>query len=182
MLRGGRYSGDFRKLNTVYRMPDPWRMALEAEQFRFAETNRLIREQFGRVRSILEVGCGEGHQSLYLQRMCDCLTGLDVSARAVKRAGRRCPPANFLVGDLYAQEVSVLAPFDLVVACEVLYYMSDLPSTLQRIRTIGRSCLLTYFEAEGETLDQHVGEFLPGACGQIIEFEQRRWRARWWHG
>jgi len=181
MLRGVRYSNDYRKLDNAYRMADPWLMTSPAEQFRFTETNRLIRVQFGRVHSLLEIGCGEGHQSLYLQQVCDGLTGLDVSARAVKRASSRCPQAKFLVGDIFSQEVSALAPFDLVVACEVLYYMSDLPAILQRMQTICRSGLVTYFEGERETIQQYVLEFLPRTFGEIIEFEQTRWHVLWWH-
>jgi len=62
-------------------------------------------EQFGRVSSLLEIGCGEGHQSAQLQLVCDRLTGLDVSGRAVKRARGRCPGGEFLVGDVFSQEV-----------------------------------------------------------------------------
>jgi len=181
VLRDVRYSNNYRKLDAVYRMGNPWGMTSSAEQFRFTETNRLILREFGRVQSLLEIGCGEGHQSLYLQDVCDSLTGLDVSARAVRRACRRCPQANFLVGDVFSQEVSALAPFDLVVACEVLYYISDLAATLQRLRIISRSCLLTYFEGERETLDRYVGEFLPGTHSEIIAFEQLRWHALWLH-
>lgn len=181
-MRGVRYSNDYRKLDNAYRMADPWLMTSPAEQFRFTETNRLILERIGRVHSILEIGCGEGHQSLYLQQVCDRLTGLDVSARAVKRAGSRCPQANFFVGDIFSHEVSTLAPFDLVVACEVLYYISDLPATLQRMRTIGRSCLVTYFDGERETLDRYVSDCLPGIFSEIIEFEQSWWHLLWWHG
>lgn len=180
-LRGVRYSNDYRKLDAAYRMADPWIMTSPAEQFRFIETNRLILENFGRVRSLLEIGCGEGHQSLHLQQVCDRLTGLDVSGRAVRRACIRCPQAKFLVGDIFSQEVSALAPFDVVVACEVLYYMSDLPATLQQIRTLTGNCLVTYFDGERETLDRHVLELLPGAFSEIIEFKQSRWRVLLWH-
>lgn len=181
-LRGIRYSNDYGKLDTVYRIADPWLMTAPAEQFRFTETNRLILQKIGRVHSLLEIGCGEGHQSLYLQQVCDRLTGLDVSARAVRRAHSRCQQAKFLVGDIFSQEVSALAPFDLVVACEVLYYMSDLPAALQRIRTICHSCLLTYVDGERETLERHTSEFLPETFSETIEFEQTRWQAVWWHG
>src|SRR2546422_10776958 len=85
-LRDVRYSNDYKKLNTFYTVPDPWLMSSPAEQFRFRETNRLIVAKFGRVASLLEIGCGEGHQSVYLQHVCNRLIGLDVSARAVKRA------------------------------------------------------------------------------------------------
>ncbi len=66
-------------------------MDAEAQRFRFAETNRIIGEQFGHVGSILEVGCGEGHQSQALLEVCDELVGIDVSARAVERHAVAAP-------------------------------------------------------------------------------------------
>jgi SAM-dependent methyltransferase len=179
-LRDIRYSSDYKKLDTCYTVPDPWLMASPSEQFRFRATNKLILAKFGRVASVLEIGCGEGHQSLYLQNVCDRLTGLDVSVRAVKRARSRCPQAGFLVGDIFSQEISALAPFDLVVACEVLYYMIDVPAALRQIRSLGRNCLITYFSGEMETLDRQVVVSLPGTRSEVLAFEQVRWRALWW--
>jgi SAM-dependent methyltransferase len=166
-LRGVRYKSDYTKLDAIY------------EEYRFAETNRLILEKFGRVGSLLEVGCGEGHQSLQLWKTCDRLIGCDVSARAVKRAGGRCPKGEFLVGDIFSDRVLARAPFDLVVACEVLYYMSDVGAALRRMRELGRNSLVTYFGGEMETLDSQVLT-LPGAASEILEFEGVRWRAAWW--
>jgi len=178
-LRNVRYSSNYKKLDAFYAVADPWRMTSAAEEFRFRQTNRLILEKFGRVATVLEVGCGEGHQSLYLQHVCDRLMGLDVSARAVKRARRRCPQGEFLVGDVFSSEVSVLAPFDLVVACEVLYYMIDVPAALRKIRTLGRNCLISYFGDEVGTLDRQVFDSFPEARSEILEFEQFRWRVLW---
>jgi SAM-dependent methyltransferase len=181
-LRGVRYSSDYKKLDALYTVPDPWLMTSPSEQFRFRETNRVIREHFGRPASLLEIGCGEGHQSLHLQYACNRLTGLDVSARAVKRARSRCPQGEFLVGDIFSREISALAPFDLVVACEVLYYMADVAGALRQIQVLGRNCLITYFGGEMETLDRQVSASLPGAPSEILEFDQSRWRALWWYG
>ena len=132
-LSGTHYSDNHKKLNMLYAMSDPWHMDSPVEQYRFAVTNELILKEFGQVGSILEIGCGEGHQSTHLKQVCDHLTGIDVSARAIKRARKRCPRCEFLIGDVFSQEVVVFAPFDLVFACEVLYYVSNVASTLQRM-------------------------------------------------
>jgi len=83
------------------------------------------------------------------------------------------------VGDVFSSEVSVLAPFDLVVACEVLYYMIDVPAALRKIRTLGRNCLISYFGDEVGTLDRQVFDSFPEARSEILEFEQFRWRVLW---
>ena len=180
-LRGVSYSNNYKKLDRFYMVDDPWGMDSRWDQYRFAETNRLILEKFGRVGSLLEIGCGEGHQSLHLRQVCDRLTGLDVSTRAVKRARRRCSQDEFLVGDVFFQEIGAQAPFDLVCACEVLYYMSDVPAALRRMRALGRNNLLTYFAGQMATLDSQVLS-LPGVVSEVLEFEHARWRAAWWRG
>lgn len=181
-LRGVRYSSDYKKLDAVYAVPDPWGMASSEEQFRFRETNRFILEKFGSVGSILEIGCGEGHQSVYLQSVCKQLTGIDVSERAVKRAQCRCPRGEFLVGDIFSPKVSSLGPFDLIVACEVIYYMRDVPGALEKMRALGRNCLITYYEGELKNLDPQVLAFCPEALSEVIEFQKGWWRVTWWYG
>jgi SAM-dependent methyltransferase len=178
-LRGLRYSSDYAKLDAIYRIGDPWHMVSASEEYCFAETNRLILEKFGRVGSLLEIGCGEGHQSLHLRQVCSDLIGVDVSGRAVERARRRCPGSEFFVGDIFSPWVRAKAPFDLVVACEVLYYMSDVPTVLRCMREIGRNGFVTYFDREMKTLDPDVLS-LHGVAGDIIEYGNVRWRAVWW--
>jgi len=180
-LRGTRYTSKYAKLNALYVMDDPWNMASPSERYRFAETNRLILQNFGKVDTILEIGCGEGHQSLYLRELCNRLVGLDVSYIAVKRARRRCPRGEFLVGDVFCQEIYAQAPFDLVVGCEVLYYMEDVPAALRQMQALGRNNFVTYFSGEIKKMDLQVLS-LPGATSDVIEFENSRWSAAWWHG
>jgi predicted TPR repeat methyltransferase len=74
-------------------------MNSEAERFRFATTSRLILNHFGRSKKLLEIGCGEGHQSEKLANVCDKL--FDVSRRAVERAARRGTRGLFAVGDVF---------------------------------------------------------------------------------
>lgn len=179
-LRDIHYKSNYAKLNLIYMVHDPWRVkASPGETYRFNETNRLIQDKFGHVGSLLEIGCGEGHQSLQLGVVCDRLIGLDVSKRAVERARQRFPAGEFLVGDIFSQSVGVHAPFDLVVACEVLYYMSDVPAVLRQMQLLGRNNLVTYYDRTMKTLDLQILS-LPGVKSEILEFEGVRWRVAWW--
>jgi len=180
-LRGVTYRDKYKKLNRLYLIGNPWRLDSPGEQYRFAETNRLIAENFGRVGSLLEIGCGEGHQSLCLLNVCDRLIGLDVSIRAVERARKKCPSGEFLVGSLFSNVADTNALFDLVVACEVLYYMSDVSASLRRMQVLGRNCLVTYWDGVMKDLDPLVLS-LPGVVSKIIKFQNTRWRVAWWPG
>jgi 2-polyprenyl-3-methyl-5-hydroxy-6-metoxy-1,4-benzoquinol methylase len=184
-LRGVRQNDAHGRLDLAYKVADPWHMDSEQERFRFIETNRVIRERIGeRVGSILEVGCGEGHQSEVLARLCDRLTGIDVSPTAVERARRRLPAASFefAAGDLYAQPwAGERDRFDLVTACEVIYYMSDRPKFLRTIDALGKACLVTYFSPAARKVEAEVMA-MPGAQKTSFKFADTEWTAVWWKG
>lgn len=134
------------RLDRAYALEDPWNMGSELENARFSWTNQIIQSQFGAMDSILEVGCGEGHQTVHLQRLCGSMHGVDVSARAIEHARARLPGARFAVADIHNQPWRVDGgSYDLVTACEVLYYVSDIGGTLDRMSRLGKHCLVTVY-------------------------------------
>lgn len=156
-LRNLTASDNHRQLDRLYALPDPWDMRSAREQHRCAMTNAIIESKLGRVETILELGCGEGHQSQHLMLLCDQLYGLDVSPRAVMRARQRVPEARIEIGTLPV--VPWTPPggrFDLVVACEVLYYMSDVPAAISRMSELGRACLVTFFGPSARLVAGHL--------------------------
>ncbi|MEM6374588.1 MAG: class I SAM-dependent methyltransferase [Pseudomonadota bacterium] len=134
MLRGTSFSDAHGKLKTLYTVEDPWDMASEREQYRFQETNRQLTEVAPHFGHVLELGCGEGHQTLHLAQIANQISGIELSPKAVARAQARCPEGTFRAGQIEA--VRTLFPntrFDLITGCEVLYYVSDLESVLQSL-------------------------------------------------
>jgi 2-polyprenyl-3-methyl-5-hydroxy-6-metoxy-1,4-benzoquinol methylase len=182
-LRGVRQNDAHERLERAYQMRDPWHMDADREQFRFAETARVIEKRIGsRFEHLLEIGCGEGHQSVHLTRLTDTLTGIDVSTTAIRRARRRVPEAAFLAGDLFAQEwAHELGRFDLVTACEVLYYMSDVRGFLRAMDRLGGACFVTWFAPASRLCEGPVLS-MPGA--QLTRFRHGgdEWCAAWWTG
>ena len=141
-------------MNRLYYLRDPWRLEGPDEQFRFQETKRLIKKRIGtQFRCMLELGCGEGLQTQYLSDLADCVFGVDASPLAIKRArARKIPNAAFYVGDLNTWKTSQQS-CDLVLACEILYYLSDLEFAYRRLNSFGRHCLVSYHRGAFERLD-----------------------------
>ena len=180
-LRQVHYADRGDKLDRLYRIENPWQMDSATEQARFAWTNRLVETEFGRPSSILEIGCGEGHQSQHLVRACDRLYGIDISSRAVRRAARRCPDATFAAGDPFSFRLpDMAAPVDLVVACEVIYYVKDVAGFLARLSQLGRACLVTYYHGQAAALGPYLAA-VASRGHERFSFEDTEWSAVWWH-
>lgn len=180
-LRNVRDNDNHKGLNRLYAMPDPWGMASEREQSRFRQTNEIIRARIGRVDRILEVGCGEGHQSEHLIQLCTHLDGLDVSSRAVVRASERIPDGRFGVGHLGALPwvLKEHESYDLVVACEVLYYLNDVAHAVERMSRLGRTCFVTFFCPAARKIASHLDK-VPGLERGWIYHEPYAWLWAMW--
>ena len=178
LLKRVRYSNNTRNINNIYFLRNPWKLNSKREIFRFEETNKIILDNFGKVNSLLEIGCGEGYQSEYLSRVCNSFTGIDVSSRAIKRARIKFPNFNFSVNDFIKKDLGE-ASFELILACEVLYYMSNVPEIINKMRDHSQYCLVTYFSREIPFLDPLILS-IPSCSSTLIELEDIAWRIAWW--
>lgn len=179
-LRGVGPNDNHERLDLAYSIADPWNMDSPGEASRFEGTNRIIEREFGPMDSLLELGCGEGHQTRHLAQLASLVYGLDVSEKAVERARARLPQAKFAATDIFGQPWSgEVQRFDLVTACEVLYYMSDVESTLRRMSELGRNCLVTIFAPAARRVGPHLDR-IPGLRKDWIWFGGTVWLVCWW--
>jgi 2-polyprenyl-3-methyl-5-hydroxy-6-metoxy-1,4-benzoquinol methylase len=99
----------------------------------------------GPVRSVLEIGVGEGFLSGYLSEKLPTVRfcGVDASTEALSRLQRLFPRIEAHVGDAY--DLSGLAgPFDLVLCAEVLEHLREPIRALDAIASLRpRRALLT---------------------------------------
>ncbi len=180
-LRGVGGSDNHARLDLAYAVADPWNMESPLERARFEQTNAVIERAFGPVGSVLELGCGEGHQTAWLARLSREQYGVDVSAQAIERARVRLPSAQFAATDIFGQPWGD-APgrFDLVTACEVLYYLSDPAATIARMRQLAPRGLVTIFAPACGRVGPHL-EAVPGLRKDWIFHGGTAWLVGWWN-
>lgn len=167
-------------LERLYKVTDPWSLDSPLEHARFVATNNAIEANFGKVDTLLEIGCSEGVQSTYLRRLCNTLHGIEVSATALERAKLRIPDAHLSVGDLTQQRyLEDGQHFDLVVACEVLYYVKDVRGTIDLMNHVGDACFVTFFAPEARKLTAVVEE-MPQVTKSWFVHEGVTWLMAWW--
>jgi SAM-dependent methyltransferase len=157
---------------------DPWH--LSREQSRFADTNGIIERRFGRIGAMLEIGCGEGYQSAWLARLCDHLTGLDISEDALARARALLPSGRFLLSGLPDIPLPASTPrFDLAVACEVLYFAPDMTAAIARMRDLAPRGLVTGLERKWRRFGAAV-DGLPNLAIDRIADADNTWLVATW--
>ena len=175
VFRGVDFSDKHGAFETAYLVSDPYDLESPQEQHRFVQTNCIIEENFGHVGNILEIGCGEGRQSFYLQELCGGLEGIDISNRAVERARKRCPRGIFRQGDI----INCSGHFDLVTAFEVIYYSSDIEKVLERMSALGDACIISYWQGYAERLDPYF-KHIPASERASINYGDVTWNVVWW--
>jgi SAM-dependent methyltransferase len=175
-------AGDRAAMSRLYLVDDPWRLDSPAERHRFEETARFVREKISnRFTSMLEIGCGEGLQTKYLAALTERIVGVDPSLHAIKRAsGKNIPNALFEVGDLDTYASRCQERFDIVTACELLYYLPDLNQAFAQLSKLGRTCLVTYYQGAFGQLDQYFNG--KGVTSEFIEGPDCKWKIVYWSG
>lgn len=164
----------------AYLLPDPWGLETAQQRARYEWTTQLVLEQFGKVQSLLEIGCGEGQQSRHLLPICQQLTGVDLSRRAVMRARERVPEARFVVGNPLAVGGGFSrAPFELALACEVIYYAKEPAFALAAMSRLARNSLVTLHEPSAGSALSHLWR-LAGENRASLSVGGTTWLAAWW--
>lgn len=172
------YAGDRSALNRLYLLGDPWQLEAAGERFRFEQTARIIRERIGtHFDTLLEIGCGEGLQTEYFAPFARNVVGLDLSSKAINRArARKLPNASFSIGDLLNWKCD--SRFDLVMACEVLYYLQDLDEAYAKLECLGKNCLVTYHQGAFDRLDKFFAA--REVLSETIQGVNCAWRVVYW--
>jgi SAM-dependent methyltransferase len=111
-----RTAADF---NLYYAAPDPWHIS--HARFRDKVLRRRLKP-FIRDKSVLELGCGEGHLTHAIFSEARSVVGIDISDVAIARAkSLNLPNARFESADFLHASFD---GYDVIAALECVYYLS----------------------------------------------------------
>ena len=105
--------------NRYYAVPDPWHISRAG--FRDKVLRRCL-TPFIREKSVLELGCGEGHLTQVIFNKARSVVGVDISDVAIARAkSLNLRNARFESDDLLRTSFE---GYDIIAAIECIYYLS----------------------------------------------------------
>jgi SAM-dependent methyltransferase len=128
------------------------------------------------VRSVLDVGCGEGSWGVELRKLRPAIhyAGIDSSAYAVERFGRARNLHHGRIGDLAKLDLG-RESFDLIVCADVLHYVPDaeitaaLPALVDRLDGVA---YLSAFTREDDPTGDMTGWIARPAAWYRAQFRR----------
>src|SRR2546423_13588576 len=105
--------------NRYYATPDPW--GVSRATFRDRVLRRHVTRSI-RNKSVLELGCGEGHLTQAIFQKARSVIAIDISAVAIARA-KSLDVRNASFESAYLLDIS-FAGYDVIVAIECIHYLS----------------------------------------------------------
>ena len=107
------------EFDSYYQTPDPWRIG------RASRRDKALSQIIGPYvtkKTVLELGCGEGHLTATIFKRASSIKGIDISPIAISRANTlSLPNASFEASDFLNVR---FAGYDVIAAIECLYYLS----------------------------------------------------------
>lgn len=159
VIKDGKFVGEFEKM--YQECDNPWHQMEEANiSYSRADTINSI-HRF-KLRHVLEAGCGLGYFTAYLAEHCHnvCITGMDISDTAIKKAKSNFPQLTFVQGDLSNLDGKMLERYDGIVFSEIMWYILDnLDSILKKIKDVLRGGTLIVNQTFYKSVQQYGREF-----------------------
>lgn len=106
---------------------DPWFQSAEsgamARYYDFSRKRLVEALRPHRTGSGLEIGCGHGHLTAYLQKsLCVQMTGIDIAQKAVEKA-QELHRQRFLVSDIIGKDFEPPGSYAFVLWAQMLWYV-----------------------------------------------------------
>lgn len=89
------------------------------------------------IRSVLDVGCGDGYLCSILKEKIEAVSGIDISETRIKRAKKRFNGIDFRAGDATALPYKDNS-FDLVIDVEVLEHVPNLNKSVKEMTRVSK--------------------------------------------
>ncbi|MDQ2855820.1 MAG: methyltransferase domain-containing protein [Acidobacteriota bacterium] len=121
------------------------------------------------VKSVLDVGCGAGHNLYALAASGKYhLAGIDVSHKALEMARGLVPEAEFHLMDVQAQTLD--ARFDLVISLQVIEHIPDDLAVIRNMRRMSnRYVMIATMQGKMRASESRIGHLRNYSSKELVE-------------
>lgn len=136
--------------DSYYKSPDPWGISNASRRDR--ALSQVI-APYVSGKSVLELGCGEGHLTASVFRNAASVHGIDISPTAISRATvLSLPNASFQTSDFLNVG---FAGYDVIAAIECIYYLApdEREAFFRKLTSLARQPA-RYSSSRGRSSDQ----------------------------
>ena len=130
-------------------------------------------EQFAQGKDVLDIGCGTGYGTAYLQAVAKSCIGIDLSKSAIRFARKRYPETQTLVMDAHSLKLPPQS-VDLVVSTENFEHLRDQEKSLKEAVRVLRSQGVCFIAtpsrdvSNGKKNPYHVREFTASELKALL--------------
>jgi tRNA (mo5U34)-methyltransferase len=118
--------------------------SLRVNEARMAALRPVLKEvatALGDLRNVLDIGCGVGYFSKFLDELGFKVVGMDGRAENIVEASRRLPGIDFRVADVEDPQFCPNRQFDFVLCFGLLYHLENPLRALRNLSTVARQAL-----------------------------------------
>jgi 2-polyprenyl-3-methyl-5-hydroxy-6-metoxy-1,4-benzoquinol methylase len=137
----------FDRISNQYSYKDVYPISKKARAFQidsiidFVKKNYQLREK----NSLLELGCGSGANSLYLEELYDEYMGVDYSQGLIEIANQKYRKKNVTFDTANIKDLSKFNSYDIVFGLGILHHVDDLAKVLNELKKVGHSDTIYIF-------------------------------------
>lgn len=182
VIKDGKFIGRFEEM--YQKFDDPWHQKENLEAFYSRMLTPVTLSGYG-LEKVLEIGCGLGAFTDYLNRsVCGCrISGMDISATAIKKAKESYPGIDFFEGDILSFSENPESGFDALIFSDIMWYiLEDLDAVIKNLseRYTGKLIVINQVFYKGEqkygndyfTCLEEMVRYIPWKCLKKISVDR----------
>ncbi len=133
-------------------MTNDYELLYRNDQNLFGETSTLIRTFFENLdesySSVLDVGCGQGRNAIYISKLGYDVTGIDISKTGIAQINQRCIEENIQIETIISDAINFVPSrkYDIIIFERTLHMLGK----VEAIKTLQK--LIKYVEDKGAIL------------------------------
>ena len=137
----------FDRISDEYSYKDVYPVSKKARAFQIDSIIEFVEKNYpiGARKSLLELGCGSGANSLYLKKLYNEYLGVDYSQGLIEIAKKKYQKGDAFFKVANIKDLSNFNTYDIVVGIGILHHVDNLDQVLEELKKVGHNNTIYVF-------------------------------------